>query len=292
MRFAPTALVLSALLLAACPQADPEPDAGSGNDDATVADASSADVNQATLQEQEPNNGATVDEFDALPLDTTMLGALQQSEDVDIFRFDAVPGQLYEVTLTPAAGSSLQPHLTVMDPGDATSASGDDYVKIVRAPQGAVAIELFAMGHSSYFVVVRDARNVGGAGGAGGIDHGYELIVSARAPSDAASGTIVFPATEQGALDHAGAIALYDFEGTLWTDVLFDLQASGDMDGRLFIYSAEEQDWIARNDNRALGDPDPLIDAPLTADGAMFLVVENIEEQATSLGYTLAASLP
>jgi hypothetical protein len=64
------------------------------------------------------------------------------------------------------------------------------------------------------------------------------------------------------------------------------------MDGRLFIYSLTEQDWIARNDNRALDDPDPLIDAPLTADGAMLLVVENIEEQASALGYTLSTSLP
>ena len=47
--------------------------------------------------------------------------------------------------------------------------------------------------------------------------------------------------------------------------------------------------WVARNDNRAVDDLDPLIATPLTADGPWLLVVDNIEETPAGLSYRLVS---
>ncbi len=88
-----------------------------------------------------------------------------------------------------------------------------------------------------------------------------------------------------------GAIALYTFSGTAGQDVLVDMQATDDLDGRLYIVADATSDWIARQDDRRVSDHNPLIDAPLTASDNMTLVVESIAETPTNLGYSLTASL-
>ena len=107
MRNTCTIFAVGALLLMACPQVDQDLDAGFSGTDAASGDASSADASQSTVDEQEPNNGATVDDYNHLPLDTTLQGGLQQADDVDVFSFDTVSGELYIVTLTPSPGSQL-----------------------------------------------------------------------------------------------------------------------------------------------------------------------------------------
>ncbi|MFU8806466.1 MAG: hypothetical protein ACNA8W_21820, partial [Bradymonadaceae bacterium] len=72
-------------------------------------------------------------------------------------------------------------------------------------------------------------------------------------------------------------------------DAIIDLRATGDMDARLVLFSENTGSWFARNDDRSLGDVDPLIDAPIFAEGPALLVVENIAESVQDLGYTMTA---
>jgi len=264
-------------------------DAGGGGGVADAA-AATADAAPAAEMESEPNNGATVDEFNSLTLGTEMQGAIGTAGDSDVFRFDADPGSVYEVRLTAGDGSPLALHLTAIDAGRDGSAAGNDYVKIDIPSSGDAELQLLAMGQGGYFAIVRDARNVGSAGIEGSPAHTYSLMVTKQlAPSIA---PLTFPSTNNDSLPSPGGVKLYSFSGTAGTDVIMDMQATGDVDGRLTLYSQMTGDWIARNDDRGLGDPNPVIDAPLTAGGDMILAVENIEPSAQNLDFQLSSSTP
>jgi hypothetical protein len=100
------------------------------------------------------------------------------------------------------------------------------------------------------------------------------------------------PTTLNGSLDHPGDTDVYAFTATAFEDFIFDLSASGSLDARLFVVATATGDWIARNDDRSAGDTAPLIDAPMTEGGDLFLVVENINEEAAPLGYSIDVSQP
>ena len=240
--------------------------------------------------ETEPNDGAAASDFDALELGHVVEGTISPAGDADIFRVPVSGGTVVEARLTPTDGSSLEPHLTVFDDGRGGQAAGDDYVKIVRATSGEVRIQWLGMGQGGYYLAVRDARNVDGQS-VGGDGFDYELAVSELARQSVTIGPLSFSSTESGTLGFGGAIDLYTFQAQAYQNALIDMQASGDVDGRLTVYAEATADWIARNDNRSQDDPDPLLDAPLTEGGDLVLVVENIAEQASSLGYSLTASL-
>jgi hypothetical protein len=275
--------------------ANPETGPDTATQDATEEDAvAEAEAGpMPTVNEKEPNDGKTDGEFNALPLSSMMLGAIGVPGDVDIFRFDATAGKAYTVSLELPSGSLLKGHLTVMDDGRDGHANGDDFVKIVRGTSATIMADVLAMGQGGYYVVVRDSRNVDGqtpSVGAAGFD--YKVWVVERPTQDFEGAALKFPVNLEETLASRGAMRLYPFDGTEGTDVLFDLKAKGDMDGRLLVFAKSTGSWIARNDDRAQGDPNPLIDAPLTASGAMWLVVENISETAANLSYTLDGTMP
>ena len=60
----------------------------------------------------------------------------------------------------------------------------------------------------------------------------------------------------------------------------------------MMIFAKSTGSWCARNDNQSASDINPLIDAPLTESGAMWLVVENVDHDATGFGYAITATLP
>lgn len=241
------------------------------------------DLAATVIDESEPNDGTTFDEIDALSTGQAARGFVD-AMDSDVFGIATEPGRLYEVTID-TAGSPLVPHITVLDDGRDGDAAGGDYVKISRG----TPLRFLAMGEGGYYVAVRDARNVDG-GMAGGADHTYSLSVVELEPADATAGAVNFGSTFNGALDGAADVDLWTFDGTEGTFVTFDLRATGDMDARLYVFAQSTGSWIARQDDRAAGDPDPVIDAPLTASGPMYLVVENIDDQATAFGYTVEAA--
>lgn len=276
---------------------DPDPDtvvvadAAPEVDTVVVADTAPEVAVPTSMPEEEPNNGATLTEYNALALGTTATGAIGVAKDADVFRVDTVPGHVYRAVLTGAPASVLSPHVTVMDTGRSNDAAGEDYVKMAVGAGGTAIVEWLAMGEGGHFIIVRDDRNLAG-GSVGSAAHSYEVVVTERPLADVSGAPLVFPATLDDALPSAGALRLYAFTGTEGHDLRADLHASGDMDARLLVFATATGDWIARNDDRSANDVDPLLDAPLTESGAMLLVVENIATSATTLGFTLSCQAP
>lgn len=289
----PLLLALLSLAHAAC---------GSGSDTTATSSTTTTGAGGATStsggtggapaveHESEPNDGAQATEIDALALGHVVEGAVGTAGDADVFQVPVPAGTVVEATLTPLDGSTLTPHLTVFDDGRGGHTAGDDYVKIVRAASGEVRLQWLAMGQGGYYLAVRDARNVDGQS-VGGNSFGYRLSVSPIDRASVTRGALSFSTAQSGTLGSPGAIDLYTFQAQAFQDAQIDLHATGDADGRLLVFAASTQDWIARNDNRSASDVDPLLDAPLSEGGALVLVVENVAEQAASLGYGMTASL-
>ena len=271
---------------------DATPDAIPDAPDTTPVADTPPDVGPPpAMPEEEPNNGAALTEYNALALGTTATGAIGAAKDADVFRVPTQPGQVYRAVLTASPSSDLSPHLTVMDAGRGNDAAGEDYVKMAVGAASPAVVEWLAMGAGEHFVIVRDARNLAG-GSVGSAAHTYELVVTERALADVSGPPLVFPATVADALPSAGGLRLFAFDGTEGRDLRADLRASGDMDARLLVFATATGDWIARNDDRSANDVDPLLDAPLTESGAMWLVVENIAPSATTFGFTLSCQFP
>lgn len=264
----------------------------------STPDAAVADAGQVPYTETEPNDGATLDQYNAIDLARLLAGALQTPGDSDIYKLETNAGQLYQVALSIPAGSPLQAHVTIFDTGRGGDAAGDDFVKVgVLDGPGSVQLEWLAIGPGGYFIAVRDQRNVTGSQ-VGGADFGYQLAATSVALTDAQVSALAFPTSNaSGTLRAAGAVALYRFSTTSGTEVTIDLRASDStepagLDGRLIAVSVASGDWVARNDDRGQTDVDPLVQAPLYADGEIVLVVDNVNERATRLGYTLNATSP
>ncbi len=264
----------------------PDGAAADGGDGAVFADAGWPEQ-----QESEPNDGEQLDEFNDLASGVRMRGTISSGADADIYRIAAEAGRVYAVQLTVSAGSSLRGHLTVIDAGRDGDAPGQDYVKLARAPDGPSAhLSWLAMGVGGYFVAVRDERAVGGDG-EGGPEHTYALHVTELSIDEAGVQPLPLPADLQGQLEHPGGVVLYSFDAEQGDELRFDLRAQPRwaFDGRLTVWSGATGDWVARNDNRALDDTDPLIAAPLMAAGPLLLVVDNTEEAPDALTYRLLA---
>lgn len=236
--------------------------------------------------ESEPNDGASDNETNPIAVDDVIAGTIGQDNDVDIFRINTVPGKIYTATLTTDPSSTLSPLLTVIDDGRGHGAAGEDYVKLSVGPDPrAPSLDFLAMGFGGYYVAVRDAFAQGDA------DHTYRLDVVERGLGEFSGQPLGVSTSLGDTLSHAASLRLYPMNATEGSDLVVDLQAADSgMDPRLFIVLATG-DWIARNDDRAVADHNPLIDAPLTGGGDMFVVVENISFEATDLSYSMSVEV-
>lgn len=254
---------LPLLVVTACPA--PPDDGGEGEGEG-----------EDNLVEAEPNDGDPVTDVNDLPVGRAIAGSVD-GDDVDFFHLtEQTATHIYRARLS--ANGLGAAKLVVLDDGRGGDAPGADYVRIVNGD----AVEFAVLGGGSVYIAVDDE----GEGG------GYILVV------EDISGDFIRDAIDtdvedsvDGALDHAGAVAVYALPPTVsrGVDVVFDLEADGDLDARLFVVSRSVGDWIARNDDRAVDDLDPLIDAPLTDDGPYFVLVENSALAPTSLSFTLTS---
>lgn len=261
-------------------------DGGADNGDASQNGSPDATAMMGTgTPESEPNNGATLDETNPIEGGDSYSGTID-TVDTDAFRLRATPGMVYTVRVTLPDGSTLAPNITVLDDGRDGDAPGMDYVKIISGD----SLQFLAMGEGGYLIVIRDDRNVVG-GSVGGPNFTYTVSLEEAEPAAATEGEVTFGSTLSGTLSRAGDVHLWNFTATEGTDVVFDMAAIG-ADGRLFVFATETGSWIARQDDRSMADTNPLIDAPLFANGEMFLVVENIAPGAGEVVYTVEASTP
>lgn len=256
-------------------------DAGLPEDASTTTDAGS--VAWTTATESEPNGGAKDGEINSIAAWTRLSGEIADGDDADVFLFESLPGHVYEARLSLPLENGILPHLAVMDAGRGDDAPGSDYIKITTNS----ALQFLAMGAGGHYVIVRDANNVGDGSHPG---TGFYTLELREVPIDEVTAGELSSGTTAGTLPTAGGVQLYAFTGTEGNDIRVDLEAS-DLDARLYVFAAATGDWIARNDDRSGDDVDPLLDAPLVAEGAMFLVVENIELAPADLTYQLTTTL-
>lgn len=274
----------------AATDAPPGPDVPEG-DIPPAEDAAAPDADAPKpVVESEPNDGSTLDEFNAITVGESVTGTVGSAGDTDIFGFQTTVGHVYRVALTLPEGSTLQPHVAVIDDGRDGDPPGSDQVRTGRGA-APIRIDLLAMGNGGYLVAVRDVRNLDTAA-EGGAGFDYVVTVTEVPVAEVTVEPLTSAMSASHALPYPGALHLYPFTGTEGEDVLVDVKATGGMDGRLMIYAEQTGSWIARNDNRSAGDRDPLIDAPLFASGPMLLVVDNIEDEATDLAYTVSTPAP
>jgi hypothetical protein len=233
------------------------------------------------LVEEEDNGGDPITAVNALPLGATIAGVIGAPGDADVFHLEGTtPGHLYRATLVARGG--LDGHLTILDDGRNGDAPGSDYVRLHRAPDGPDAVVEFAALGGGVFVIARDARDVDGDG-AGGADFGYDLVVDDI--TDAVLAASVTPPDDvSGALALAGSVFAINVDVDTGADLVVDVGGAGDADLRAFVVSTSAGDWVARNDDRAVDDTAPLIDAPLFEEGPYFLLIENGAEGATANG--------
>lgn len=230
-----------------------------------------------SLMEMEPNDGNELDEVNDLPVGERLGGVLTLG-DSDIFLVPTQPGAVYEVSLQT---TNIAHHITVIDYGRGGDSPGEDYVKISRGE----TLQFVSMGEGGHLVVVRDSNNVDG-GMVGGDDFTYVVEVRELDPATVTEGALTLGDELSGTLAAPSDVQIWTFDGTAGMDVVFDMSMPNG-DGRLYVVATATGDWIARQDNRAIDDPNPLLDAPLTASGAMWLVVEDITESGPPRAYTI-----
>lgn len=283
-------LTLSLAPLACAPGASDPPDAGADAGDVTDAGPDDDDAGANDDAGNGSGDGGLPVEPEELVVGEAVTGAITTSSEQDAYRAPTVAGRFYRVHVELPAGSLLQPHLTVLDSGRDDDNPGADFVQLSSAGSESDANLEFVASGDGHIVVVRDQRNVGEGGGSGSEQHTYELWIEEQSAADASDGDLTLPSTFQSALSHAGAIALYRFEAEQWQNALFELSADGDMDGRMTVIAESTGGWIARNDDQATA-LDPLIDAPLSEGGVLWLVVDNVNQDATDLGFTLSVDV-
>lgn len=127
------------------------------------------------LVEVEPNPGFETAQAVSLPASVplSILGAIERSQDVDVFRFIAEAGQQFRVSIVAhSLGSVLDPLLTLHDSKGALIATADDD-EGSRDPQ----LDTTVPRTGPIFLVVQDANDGGGEA------HPYRLTVESSAPA-------------------------------------------------------------------------------------------------------------
>lgn len=261
-----------AVAVAGCPAAT-----GEGEGEGEAGEGEGEEGEGEDLVEVEPNGGTPVQAVNDLPVGAVMSGSIDGADDADVFHVTGtVAGHAYRATLDAAAAGGLgDGKLAVLDDGRNDEAAGADYVRVQHAPAGpGVVVEFVALG-GGVFVAVEDE------GSGGGWTLRIEDVTAAVTGAALAS-----PTTRNEVLAGPGSVLLLPFDATAGSDVVFDVVAA-DLDCRLFVVSTSVGDWIARNDDRSVGDVNPLIDAPLFEEGPYLLLIENNEDAPATTNLTL-----
>ncbi len=241
------------------------------------------------VDEEEPNGGDPVTATNRIALDQGVRGAVATANDADVYAFASTPGHAYRARCV-TDGSPLSCHLTVLDDGRSGDPAGDDYVRLAEKPTGPDAMLTFvALGQGGHYVIVRDARAVGGVG-EGGNDFTYTLAIDDVTEDPTLRGVpLAFPEAHEGSLPEANSVQLHAIDAVENADVVLDIVATGDADLRAFVFSVASGDWVLRNDNRG-SSSDPRLDAFFPEGGPMVLLIEAVADDADSLGYTVTTS--
>jgi hypothetical protein len=254
--------------------------------EARAADRSGgADAKTSTVPEREPNDGTTKTEFMGITIPVVVSGAIGVPDDIDVFGWDAAAGD--RLTAVVKSDGTLQPHLAIF---------GDSALNVpaaVSTGSGQVMAEYYVLKSGSYFIGVRDRRNVGSSSAhVGGAAYTYTLEVATlqRAPLPATVG-----AETKGDLAPPGTIAVLSFDAaagdTLQLDVLAaQLTPPSAVDSRLSLFHPGQKAWLGTNDNISLQQTDSRLTGAMPFAGTYHAIVENEGTATSNLGFVLKIS--
>lgn len=260
-------------------------DAGMGSDAGSDPDAG---VDGGTVPtENEPNDGNPT--TNALTAPATVAGAIGTANDVDVFMVDLTVGDQWKWSLD-ARGSAMTPHLTIMESANSVP------IVVARGPAGGSArIEQLVLKTGSYAVIIRDSNNVPAktSKNVGSPSHTWELRGE---PSTRAALPLPVPGVVSGSLADPWDSALHGFTLTTSTQVTLEIKArtkspATDLDTRLTLFNASMNLWMGTNDDQTAANTDSLLTGPLPP-GDYRVLVENLDESATSLGFEVTATSP
>jgi len=255
----------------------------------TAPSSSSADAGTLpSYTETEPNNAGAAGETNAVTFPATVRGAITPADDLDILRVTLAPGELWTWRLT-SPGGVFAPHLSIVEETNATP------VLLALAGAGGNAEQPhFVLQGGTYFLIVRDSRNVPSASSqhAGGADHTWQL--SGTSPA-AQPGLVELPSTTEASLATPFSIGLHQFQaaqGTMLDAVVNAVRRAppSDMDTRLSLYDVTNRDWLITNDDDGTS-RDSRVGGEMPTSGAYILIVDNINPAATVRDYSLVLTL-
>ena len=238
--------------------------------------------------EVEPNGGTPATAVGTMVLPGKMNGTIDPVGDTDIFSIKLAPGDFWEWTATPTTGD-LAPHVIVFD---TTAGSLNPSVVGLAAAGAPATLQHFVLRTGTFVVGMRDARNVGAAGGKGGPTYGYGLVAKRTTPQPIA---VTFPATKTGKLASLGSVALYTFTGTNGKgfDIIVRAEQkvpSSTLDSRLSLFDLTAKKAIITNDNAA-GTTDSKVGSADAAPSTYMVIVENEGKDDADLSYEIEFAL-
>jgi hypothetical protein len=239
-----------------------------------------------SFKEQEPNNGTTKTEFNTITVPTTISGAIGAADDIDLFSWTAAAGDRLVVTVKSVSGGALQPHLAIF---------GDSTLSVPAAVSAGpktdeVMAEYYVLKPGTYFIGVRDRRNVGTTSAhVGGPTFGYTVTVLplSRAPLPATVG-----GETSGTLDPPGTVAVLSFSAVK-DDVLevtilaHRLATPSNVDSRLSLFFPAQQIYLGTNDDLSVSETDSLLQGTMPFTGTYHAIVENEGQPGADLSFKL-----
>lgn len=244
-----------------------------------------ADEPLTEQEEQEPNNGSTTTEYNAMTIPGAMAGALDPANDADIFSITPAAGELWEWKLDPKT-ADLAPHLTVFD-------SAPDNLNPTVVAKGAAGdtatIQHFVLGGGKWLAVVRDARNVPTATGKGGATYGYAFTAKKLTPQLT---TIAVGEKKTGTLASLSSVALFELTlaSTTGLDVIVRAERKASpstLDSRLSLWNSATKKSIGTNDDADGTTTDSQLGGDALPAGKYVIVLDNEGTDATDLSYEL-----
>lgn len=265
-----------------------QPADASASVDASIEapDASVPDASPVIVDENEPNNGSTETEYEHVTIPVAMRGAVDPADDIELLGFSATAGNRLVVSVN--TGGVLQPHLAVFGTQDLNVPAA------VSVGTGNVMAEYYVLKGGSYFIALRDQRNVGSSSHVGGPTFTWTLSAQplVRDPVPAVVGGDT-PLT----LAPLGTIGVFSFEGQAEQNVSITVLARrlsppSHVDPRLSLFFPDQQLWLGTNDDMALNQLDSLIEGTLPYTGTYHAIVENEGSAGTDLRVVLRISSP
>lgn len=259
-------------------------DSGTTDPDPDPTDAGTdADPPLTAQQEKEPNNGSSDADVQSMTIPGSMTGAIDPTNDTDIFSITPGAGELWEWKLDPT-GADLAPHLTVFD---AAQGNNNPTVLAKGAAGDVATIQHFVLEGGKWLAVVRDARNVPTGTGKGGATYGYTFTAKKMTANPTA---IAVGDTKTGTLASLSSIALFKLTLAQATplDVVVRAERKASpstLDSRLSMWSVATKKSIGTNDD-ASGTSDSELRGNIPA-GTYTIVLENEGTDATDLSYEI-----